>query len=221
MNMGERVSNYLCRSDITDIRLEIKGFLEHVQCFYVEAALQIRKRFPINDDILKSLSFLNPQTIHATPSNDIITLASKFPNIIPTVDTSKIDDEWRELQFMNPNDLPALDSGRRDVVTFWGEVSKMTDTSNEARFPTISLLAKSFLAFPHSNADVERIFSQISLIKTKRRNKLKTNTMNAILVAKQGLPLGNSCKVFEPDRSMYQRMNTTMYNSESSDTESD
>ncbi len=74
------------------------------------------------------------------------------------------------------------------VVLFWGNVSKLTDTSGESRFPTISKLMKSLFSLPHSNVDMEHIFSQVVLIKNKQRNKLKTSTMDALLLAKQSLP---------------------------------
>ena len=91
------------------------------------------------------------------------------------------------------SNLPEFSSRRKDVVTFWGNLGKMTDTSGESRFPTISKLSKTLLSLPHSNADVERIFSQVTLIKTKTRNKLKTETLDALILVKQGLPCVCKC----------------------------
>lgn len=67
---------------LSPLKNEIRGFLEHIQSFYVEAALQIKKRFPINDEILKSSIILNPATINSTSSQEVMTIASNFPNII-------------------------------------------------------------------------------------------------------------------------------------------
>ena len=61
------------------------------------------------------------------------------------------------------------------IDRFWGEV-------DEIKFPTVSLFVKSLLALPHSNADVERVFSEVALIKTKHKNRLKTSTLDALLV---------------------------------------
>jgi len=38
---------------------------------------------------------------------------------------------------------------------------------------------------PHTSACVERIFSQLSLIKTKLRNKLAVETCSSIILSKQ------------------------------------
>ena len=91
----------------------------------------------------------------------------------------------------------------------------MTNTSGVSRFPTISKLTKSLLSLPHSNAEVERVFSQVALMKTKLRNSLKSSTLDSILITKQSLP--SSCVDFKPDQDMYRRMKNSMYDSETSD----
>ena len=48
-------------------------------------------------------------------------------------------------------------------------------------FPFLTKLAKAFLDLPYSNADVKRSFSKMGLNKTKLRNKLSVETMNASL----------------------------------------
>lgn len=52
------------------------------------------------------MAILNPNTINSTPAMEIVTLASKFPNIIPSAEIEQVDSEWKELQFMDRNDLP-------------------------------------------------------------------------------------------------------------------
>lgn len=41
------------------------------------------------------------------------------------------------------------------------------------------------LSFPHSSSTAKQIFSQLNLIKDKKRNALKTETVNAIMAAKE------------------------------------
>ena len=202
-----------------NMKSEIRGFLQHVQQFYIEAALQIQQRFPLNDDILKSLTVLNPDVINSTSANEITALATKFPNIIAHDELGQLDEEWRQLQFMDPADLPEFNGRRKDVAAFWGSISRMVDTSDNKRYPTLSKLMKSMLSLPHSNADVKRIFSLVVLVKTKHRNKLKTSTLDAILTAKECIP--TSCVQFQPTSSMYKRMTAQIYNSDSSETDSD
>ncbi|KAH9367931.1 hypothetical protein HPB48_008349 [Haemaphysalis longicornis] len=42
------------------------------------------------------------------------------------------------------------------------------------------------LVRPYSNVEVERTFSQLNIVKSKLRNKLKPDTTNAILVVRAG-----------------------------------
>ena len=135
-----------------------------------------------------------------------------FPNIISENKVEHIDTEWREIQFMDPSELPSSSEHRTDVVAFWGTISQMTDTSGEYRFPIVSRLMTSLLSLPHSNAEVERIFSQVAITKTKLRNSLKSSTLDSILVTKQSLQC--SCVAFNPDKAMYMLLNNSIYDSD-------
>lgn len=95
MGMGAEVSRMLPTPSISQMRGEVTSFLHHFQLFYVEAAKQIKKRFPVDDPVIKSLIVLNPATV------EIIKLAHKFTNIIAEESIQAVDDEWRELQFLN------------------------------------------------------------------------------------------------------------------------
>ena len=138
MSMGEEVAQLLVTATHTTVRNEVLGFLQHVQLFYIEAATQIKSRFPINDPILKALTFLNPNVINSTNASEVTNLVAKFPNVIPEDKLHKTDHEWRELQFQDPNDLPSTSSTpsrTRDVVSFWGSIGQLVDKSGESRFP--------------------------------------------------------------------------------------
>ena len=143
-------------------------------------------------------------------------MAKKF---IPEGELHKIDHEWRELKFYDPSDVPSSSGTRKNVVSFWGGVGQITNTSGESRFPTISKLTKSLLSLPHSNAEVERVLSQVVLLTTKVRKKLKSSTLDSLLMTKRSLPC--SCVDFKPESSMrYKRMkSSTLYDSESTDSD--
>ena len=215
MAMGQDVSDFLVKTDIVRImKREVLGFFEHVRLFFVEAASQIKARFPINDPIIKSLRLVNPECIQETKVADVIQIASKFPNILSENDLLKLDDEWRELQFTDTVDIPEYSGHRDNVATFWGNLGKIEDACGSLKFPIIGKLTKSLLSIPHSNADVEWIFSHVNLIKVKQRNKLKVSTLDALLMVKQGSS-SNSWVDFNPTPEMCDSINTTMYLSDS------
>ena len=80
---------------------------------------------------------------------------------------------------MDRSDLPEYSGHIVDVGTFWESIVNIYDASGGLRFPTTGKLTKSLLSIPHSNADVERIFSRFNLIKVKQRNQLKTSTLES------------------------------------------
>ena len=68
------------------------------------------------------------------------------------------------------------------------------------------------LFLPLSNADVERVFSEMSLVKSKLRNRIGQETLSGILHIKYGLRRqGLCCKDFAPSQEMLRRFNRGMY----------
>lgn len=55
------------------------------------------------------------------------------------------------------------------------------------------------LVFPFSNASVERVFSQLKLIKSDLRNKLNTSTIAALMATKAAV---KNATTFEPSKSL-------------------
>ena len=55
------------------------------------------------------------------------------------------------------------------------------DTGLENMYPLVCTLFSIATTLPLSTAEVERVFSQVKLIKTSRRNSIKTKTLNHLL----------------------------------------
>ena len=56
------------------------------------------------------------------------------------------------------------------------------DAQGGSRFKELAIFAITLLILPHSNADVERQFSSMNIIKSKQRNIMKLNLLSAILI---------------------------------------
>ena len=82
-----------------------------------------------------------------------------------------------------------------------GEVWAFKDASGVNPFKDLAAFAISMLVLPHSNAEVERVFSQMNIVKSKLRNRMETQMANAILAIRAGLKRsGKSCFEYEiPD----------------------
>nr|XP_041632602.1 uncharacterized protein LOC121502837 [Drosophila kikkawai] len=73
-----------------------------------------------------------------------------------------------------------------NTSTFWSEVKRYRDSAGNP-YEDVVNFALSLLSLPWSNAEVERDFSQVNLVKTKIRNRLEVDTLNAILAIRFGL----------------------------------
>lgn len=58
---------------------------------------------------------------------------------------------------------------------------------NEGTYPILSRVARALLCIPVADAEVERVFSAAGLIVTKRRNRLKSDTISKLLFVKRNM----------------------------------
>jgi len=68
---------------------------------------------------------------------------------------------------------------------------KCQDSNNIDKYPNLKSVLNAVRSLPNSNADSERMFSLLGDLKTKKRNKLSSNTVNAICVLKSALKTRN------------------------------
>lgn len=181
--------------------------------FLVTGCMQIKQRFNFNDPVLKMVSILTPSkavqrsTRISHPS--LFPLMKELPRIVDPDMFQIIDDEWRQLPYYQ---LPEeIDVQNDKVDVFWAKLMKSSDNCEPAlTFKNLSKFVLDVLALPHSNADCERIFSQINLIKTRSRNNLVTPTVNGLLLAKQRI--NKNCVGYQPSKKECDRMTTkTLY----------
>lgn len=59
--------------------------------------------------------------------------------------------------------------------------------NGEPKYPNLMKVVGCVMSLPHSNAAVERVFSQLNLIKTDLRNSLKPCSLVSLLHIKNGL----------------------------------
>ena len=99
MYMGARISLLLATQEYFQRASDVQYFLKRVQEFYIEAASQIKKRFPTNAPEIAMLEVLDLNADH-TKFSSLVLLASRFPNLIAKSKMQKLDDEWRNLRIV-------------------------------------------------------------------------------------------------------------------------
>jgi hypothetical protein len=81
---------------------------------------------------------------------------------------------------------------------FWLQVKQITDGNAKPKFDVLSELMCTLVALPHSAACVERIFSQVNIVKTKQCNKLICETVSNRLLARQAVKKRRGCQTWNP-----------------------
>lgn len=232
-----RIKNYKGETlpmDLVDFgarfALEAQSFLEKfpqyeekiqqvkVDClsFINEAVLQLEKRLPPTRDTFKKLSALSPvnvlSQIQRAKFKDL-----PFPHLIEN-NFIKIEEQYRKILHVNWAE-EAMFSGTipEDTAAFWvGVGSKKVAGSHP--FTEISEYALSCLVTPVSNAVVERVFSHVTYVKNKLRNRMGVRMLDAIIRIRTHLHFrGKCCKDFVPNQKMLQLFSTkNMYEGTSS-----
>ncbi len=130
-------------------------------------------RLPRNIQQLESLSDLSPTAVLGKQKPQLHQLS-----FLPLFqgDVGILDQQWSRI-----SSLEWAVVGDSDVEQFWVNVAAHKDMSGSRDFQELAGFALSLLALPFSNASVERVFSQMNLIKTKLRNRMQQGLLEAIL----------------------------------------
>ncbi|GFN83845.1 Zinc finger mym-type protein 1 [Plakobranchus ocellatus] len=150
----------------------------------VEVLNQVNKHIPPAKDVFKNLSYLNPACVLSQTSKaNVVDLP--FQHLI----TSAIEEQYRKVNFVNWLEEKAFQKTGipQDSEQFWFGVL------GHPSFKDISTYALTCLATPVSNAVVERVFSLVNAVKTKPRNRLQTDLLDAIVRIRSNLILNGKC----------------------------
>ena len=129
------------------------------------------------------MSLLSVNEVLKTSKQNITDLAIAF-GYEDKID--EIENQWKNINFLKWTNSSS-------TVEFWKEVNQYKDAAGENTFSELVSLAFSVITLPHSNAEVERVFSQVNIVKNSLRNRMKTNTLYAILTVRFGLRRVEKC----------------------------
>lgn len=93
----------------------------------------------------------------------------------------------------------------------WKNIIESKNFDEEKMFPNLELLIKIVLSYSHSNAEAVRIFSIVTDIKNKKRNRLSNDTFSSICVIRSNFQSENvNCMNFEID-SRHLKLHKNLY----------
>lgn len=162
--------------------------------FLLEAVHQVEKRLPATRNVFKGLSAFHPTRV--------LNVATRVPVgelPLPHLQFEKINEieeqyrkivhrDWKEDAMFNGT-IP------NTAVAFWSRVAEVQTSLGDKPFKELAAYALNCLTTPVSNAVVERTFSLLASIKTKQRNRMKQELLNAIIRIRSKLQFGENCCV--------------------------
>lgn len=186
------------------------SFMLKILDFYSTLAKEMISRLPLSG-ICSEFEFLAPDIAldrNRRRLNEMPLLCDLYKNIL---DVNSTLDEWRLLPF-------AFDSDEVDKLKqlpldeMWHKISGFTDFRGTHKFQNIGKLATFVLSLPHSNAEAERIFSVVNDVKTKKRNRLGDDTLDAITTIRSSFSALNiNCTTFKPTDDHFKLFNNDIY----------
>jgi len=191
VDLGEIFLSELSNSKLRpEQKLELK---QRAKNFLIElfAGFQLRMKGTLG--MMKKLSIFSTSIFKDTSISNASFPAPFFPQ--DKVNLSEIEFLAKKVQRMK------IDIA--DTNGFWIHVHNMKDPAGDYPFHPLTNHILKILCLPLSNAEVERVFSHVSLQKNKLRNRMKTELLEATLYCKFGL-LKNQMSVqdFKPPQSL-------------------
>ena len=190
--IGTATRDFIESNDEIELH-HLTPFFNNCQKYFVASVLEMRKRCPLDNRLLKLLAFLDPRQCKQLQYSNLLQIAQQFPNVIKEEEIEHLKDEVEDFKLQTFEDVSKLE----DPVSW------------DLRYSVLPRLAKALLILPHGNADTERVFSKMNLIKTKLRNSIGNKSMNALLTldCNQSVP----CYEFNPPLDVIRHVKNAMH----------
>ena len=191
----------IAHNKLNEIKNSSKSFL-------LELLKEMRKRLSTNVQQLESLAQLAPSVVlgENKPQLQKLSFIGLFDGDLNTLDV-----QWQMISTVEWKD--AKDVGTED---FWVTVLKYTDAAGENVFSDLAKIALALPSLPFSNGSVERMFSQMNLLKTKLRNRMKQEMLEAIMLIRSHMQRNEiCCNKFTVSQAMIRRCALNYYDDSS------
>lgn len=100
---------------------------------------------------------------------------------IEGMDGARVDTEWHTIaiNFVD-NEIEKERLSNLSAEEFWSQLGQIKNFQDKFEYKHVAELAKWCMSLPHSNAETERVFSVVNDVKSKKRNKLGSESLDAV-----------------------------------------
>ncbi|XP_043201152.1 uncharacterized protein LOC122370000 [Amphibalanus amphitrite] len=169
---------------------------EKCRDFLLQLIVEVQKRLPDNIKLLSQLSALSPEEAMKANSRSIIPIATH--RALAGAEPEHVEVQWRALRREDWNSVQDAEQKGIDRESFWSEVGEKKLADGEVKYQNVHQLATSLLTMPISNAEVERLFSQMNCVKTGLRNRMQVDMLESVLRVRSRLHSTNQTCVTYP-----------------------
>eukprot|EP00795_Rhopilema_esculentum_P002576 gene2576-769_t len=176
---------------------------------FLKAALhEVESRLPSTKNAFRGISHLHPGKVLSQtdrlPFNNL-----PFPHL-RAVKSDVLEEQYRKVLLINWVDENVFKGEIPDsTVAFWLGVLQYQNFLGSKPFKELAEYALSCLSLPVSNAIVERVFSYVTAIKTKQRNRMSSKVLDTIVRIRTHLHFtGRCCKDFKATDKMLELFNS-------------
>lgn len=178
-------------------------FFNGVRDFYVAVASTLIRKFPFTDTLADDVAIFLSKSKGSVTWNQVCRLAQRFTAAVPQQHIDALEEEMLDYKLAPVSSLPSCELNHDGVASssavvmelcsYWDEIGRTKTLDGKPRFPYLASLAKCVLSLPVSNADTERVFSNVRKILTDCRTEMDADTLCALLSCK----INSNCDCFE------------------------
>ena len=211
-SMKNKVQNH-------DVQQQLEHDLEIVKenckAFLKVLITQVESRLTFHLSVYGKLSLLSPKCIlNKTKKPKFCDLP--LLHVIPVETWSMVENQYKKITLTDWSEFFEKNKEEHLSFKFWGMVSTYSTGEKIFPFRELALYALDCFCLPVSNVEVEKIFSQMALVKTKLRNNMNTDTLSSMLRIRQAIHQNGCCTNFEPTRDMLALFTYAIYNTKKS-----
>lgn len=210
LSNSELMIGFLTRNTIRSVNLELhveNKIFNSCREFFIRAYEYAVKHLPFGNELFLNAKFLNFSKRKEVSFSSIMYFVNQFLELKKRL-SGHLDELYDEfISYKNLTDR--IEFSNKDVDQLWTEIVKVINISH------LFEVVKFVIILPHSNADIERVFSMIKKIKTDSRSNLsKTGTLKALLACKLNIFSLEPCFKFKPSQDVLKNAKkaTTEYN---------
>ncbi|XP_038065360.1 uncharacterized protein LOC119735640 [Patiria miniata] len=177
--------------DIMDKELDdtdCKKFFAMVRLYYTKACDYIVTKFPLKSVVLAHAEVADCSLRVNAKFSSVKYFTDKFPCMLfVKEDETKYEaTDILQSQFLAYQlaDIPEAVQNETDCDKQWAVLAAEKDPSGQLCYDRLAKVMLGILTIPHSNAECERVFSQVRKNKTDFRGSMSTDVLSSVLITK-------------------------------------